>query len=415
MTEDNIVELKDPAPSKDLLQELIRAGARRLLAEALEAEVADLLEKYANVKTTEGHFAIVRNGYQPERELQTGIGPITVRVPKVRAKMGEPITFRSALVPPYVRKTRSLEAALPWLYLKGISTGEMSEALAVLVGPEATGLSASTISRLKVDWGIEYKAWRERDFSGEHYVYIWVDGVYSGLRGDDNKLCALVVIGVTECGEKHFLAIEDGQRESTQSWREVLLSLKSRGLVAPELAVGDGAMGFWSALEEVYPDTKQQRCWMHKTGNILNYLPKLSQPKAKSMLHEIWQAETRCDAEKAFDLFIQTYEAKYPKATNCLIKDRSELLTFYDFPAEHWQSIRTSNVIESSFGTIRHRTKRSKGCLSRDGMLHMIYKLGMCAEKNWNRIRGSQKLAEVVTGVRFKDGIKVTSDDRIAA
>ena len=318
-------------------------------------------------------------------------------------------------MPPYVRKTKSLEAALPWLYLKGVSSGEMGEALKVLVGPDADGMSASTVSRLKQVWAQEYRSWCEDRLDKDRWVYVWADGVYSGLRAEQTKLCALVVIGVNERGEKHFLAIEDGVRESTQSWREVLLKLKSRGMNVPELAIGDGAMGFWAALEEVYPETRQQRCWMHKTMNVLNCLPKSAQPKAKQALHEIWQAATQADAEKAFDLFIKTYEPKYPKAAVCLHKDREELMAFYDFPAQHWQSIRTSNPIESTFGTIRHRTKRSKGCLSRDGMLHMMLKLGLCAEKKWRRLRGFDYLAKVVTGIKFKDGVEVTGVDQVAA
>jgi len=291
----------------------------------------------------------------------------------------------------------------------------MHEALQVLVGPEAAGLSASTVARLKQVWAEEYQDWNAKRLDKEQWVYVWADGVYSGLRMEQAKLCALVVIGVNERGEKHFLAIEDGMRESSQSWREVLLKLKSRGMNTPQLAIGDGAMGFWAALDEVYPDTRQQRCWMHKTMNILNYLPKATQPKAKQAIHAIWQAETKVDATKAFDLFIETYGAKYPKATECLEKDRDELLVFYDFPAVHWQHIRTSNPIESTFGTIRHRTKRSKGCLTRDGMLHMMFKLGICAEKNWRRLRGFNYLAKVITGVKFKDGIEVTDVDQVAA
>ena len=249
----------------------------------------------------------------------------------------------------------------------------------------------------------------------ERWVYVWADGVYSGLRAEHTKLCALVVIGVNERGQKRFLAIEDGMRESTQSWREVLLKLKSRGMNVPELAIGDGAMGFWAALEEVYDGTRQQRCWMHKTMNVLNCLPKSVQAKAKQALHAIWQAETKADAEKAFDLFLKTYEPKYPKAALCLHKDREELMAFYDFPAQHWQSIRTSNPIESTFATIRHRTKRTKGCLSRDGMLHMMFKLGQCAQGNWRRLRGFAYLAKVITGVKFKDGIEVTNVNQVAA
>ena len=321
----------------------------------------------------------------------------------------------SALVPPYVRKSKSIEAALPWLYLKGISTGEMEDALKALLGPDATGFSAKTISRLKKQWAAEYEDWRKADISRDEWVYIWADGIYSGLRGTDDRLCALVVIGVNSRGEKHFLAIDDGVRESTQSWREVLLGLQKHGLKAPKLAIGDGAMGFWAALEEIFPSTRQQRCWVHKTANVLNYLPKRSQPKAKKMLHDIWQAETREDANLSFDLFIESYEAKYPRAVECLIKDRSELLTFFDFPAQHWQSIRTSNPIESAFATIRHRTKRTKGSLSREGMLHMMFKLGQCAEKNWRKLRGFAHLADVIEGVDFVNGIKPSNQQKAAA
>ncbi len=415
MRKNNVLEFQGRELSLDPLTELLRKGARDLIGQAVELELAELLARYSNCRTGEGKAAVVRNGYHPQRELQTGIGPVTVRIPKVRSKSGEPVTFRSALVPPYVRKTASLEAALPWLYLKGISTGEMGEALKVLLGPQAEGFSAGTISRLKQVWGREYRDWNEERLDKDRWVYVWADGVYSGLRAEQAKLCALVVIGVNERGEKHFLALEDGVRESTQSWREVLLKLKSRGMNAPKLAIGDGAMGFWAALEEVYPDARQQRCWMHKTMNVLNCLPKSLQAKAKQALHNIWQAATQAEAEKAFDLFIRTYEAKYPKATICLQKDREELMAFYDFPAQHWQSIRTSNPIESAFATIRHRTKRSKGCLTRDGMLHMMFKLGQCAEKNWRRLRGFDYLAKLVTGIKFKDGIEVTQTDQIAA
>jgi transposase-like protein len=291
----------------------------------------------------------------------------------------------------------------------------MGAALEVLVGSQAKGLSASTVSRLKQVWAQEDRDWNESRLDTQRWVYVWADGVYSGLRTEQTKLCALVVIGVNERGEKRFLAIEDGVRESTQSWREVLLKLKSRGMNAPQLAVGDGAMGFWAALEEVYGETGQQRCWMHKSMNVLNGLPKSVQAKAKQALHAIWQAETKADAEKAFDLFVVTYEPKYPKAVLCLQKDREELLAFYDFPAQHWQSLRTSNPIESTFATIRHRTKRSKGCLTRDGMLHMMFKLGQCAEENWRRLRGSRDLAKVISGVKFKDGIEVTQVSQATA
>ncbi len=415
MTKDNVLEFVGRDAIFDPLTDLLRSGAQQLIQHAVEAELQELLNQHSDRRTEDGNAVVVRNGHLPERELQTGLGPVTVKIPKVRSKTGEPVTFRSALVPPYVRKTRSLEAALPWLYLKGISSGEMDEALKVLIGPEAKGLSASTVSRLKQIWGQEYRNWCDGPLDKDRWVYVWADGVYSGLRGEQMKLCALVVIGVNERGEKHFLAIEDGVRESTQSWREVLLKLKSRGMNGPELAIGDGAMGFWAALEEVYPETRQQRCWMHKTMNVLNCLPKSAQAKAKDSLHDIWQAETKVDAEKAFDLFIDMYEPKYPKAAICLQKDREEMMAFYDFPAQHWQSIRTSNPIESTFGTIRHRTRRSKGCLSRDGMLHMMFKLGQCAEKKWRRLRGFDYLTKVITGVKFKDGVEVTELDLVAA
>jgi transposase-like protein len=415
MSQDNVVELSGRGVSRDELTELIRDGARKLIGEALESEVSELLSSFSGRRDALGRAAVVRNGYQPERAIQTGVGPVTVKVPKVRSRDGNPVSFRSALVPPYVRKSASLEAALPWLYLKGISTGEMQPALEVLVGSDAKGLSASTVSRLKQQWREDYEGWRHRRLDKDEWAYIWADGIYSGLRAERQRLCALVIVGVNERGEKHFLAIEDGIRESTQSWREVLLDLKSHGLQAPELAIGDGALGFWAALEEVFPATRAQRCWMHKTGNVLNALPKSVQPKAKSALHEIWQAATREDAERAFDQFIVTYEAKYPKATACLLKDRESLMTFYDFPAVHWQHLRTTNPIESTFATIRHRTTRTKGCVTRDSMLHMMFKLGECAEKNWRKLRGFAYLAKVVAGVKFINGEEIEQQNQVAA
>ncbi len=420
MGKDNVVEFRAPEGIEDPLTELLRTGARRLIQQAIEAELAELLAQYEGQVDEQGRRAVVRNGYLPEREILTGVGPVPIKVPKVRSRTGEPVVFRSSLAPPYVRKARRVEAALPWLYLKGIATGRMQEALEVLVGPEAKGLSASVISRLKRKWEAEYADWRRRDVGKDRWVYLWADGIYSGLRIEQQKLCVLVIIGVNERGEKHFLAIEDGVRESTQSWREVLLDLKRRGLTAPpRLAVGDGALGFWSALEEVYPETCQQRCWVHKTANVLNYLPKGAQAKAKKALQEIWMAEDRASAHKAFDHFVQVYQAKYPKAATCLEKDREALLAFYDFPAEHWVHIRTTNPIESAFATIRHRTDRAKGCVSRNTMLAMIYKLGMSAEKRWRKIRGFRHLAKVIEGVKFRDGIEITTgkteDNREAA
>ena len=416
MKQCNVIDLKDREKIGDPLTELLRSGAKQLIKEAVESELKELLKQHEDRKLPDGKAAVTRNGYLPEREIQTGIGPVNVRIPKVRSKDGTPVVFHSALVPPYLRKTKNVEEAIPWLYLKGVSEGEIEATLKVLFGEEKLkGFSAPTVSRLKKVWASEYKDWKSKKLDGDKWVYIWADGVHSGIRKSSEKLCSLVIIGVNERGEKHFLAIEDGVRELTQSWKDILLDLKSRGLNSPELAIGDGAMGFWAAMDEVYPQTRHQRCWFHKTGNILNYLPKATQPRAKDKLHNIWQAETKEEAEKAFDLFLETYGAKYPKATNCLMKDREELLAFYDFPAKHWQSIRTSNPIESTFGTIRHRTKQSKGCLSRDSMLHMMFKLGECAEKKWRRLRGFSYLAKVITGVKFKNGTEVTKSSQEVA
>lgn len=327
MSKDTVIQIDTPE-AIDPLTELLRGGARKLIAEAVEAELSEMLKAYADQKTAEGRQRVVRNGYQPERLILTGIGEVAVKTPKVRSREGDPVSFQSSLVPPYIRKTATVEAAIPWLYLKGISTGQMQSALEALVGPEAKGLSANVVGRLKRQWESAYKDWCQRSVDDE-WVYIWADGIYSGLRGDDGRLCALVIIGVNSRGQKHFLAIEDGVRESKQSWREVLLSLKQRGLrQPPKLAIGDGALGFWAALEEVYPETRVQRCWMHKTGNVLNYLPKSVQEKAKQGLHDIWMAEGRAEAEVAFDVFTERFGAKYPKATECLEKDRDDMLTF---------------------------------------------------------------------------------------
>lgn len=408
MENDNVVPFGKPGTAQDPLTEMLREGAQRLIQQAVEAELTEMLAQFSGQTDEQGRAAVVRNGYLPEREVLTGIGPVRVQVPKVRSRSGEPAVFRSALVPPYVRRARSVDAALPWLYLKGVSTGQMGEALQVLVGPDAKGLSSSVVSRLKGQWREEYETWRKQRLDKDRWVYVWADGIHSGLRAEGQKLCALVVIGVNDRGEKHFLAIEDGIRESTQSWREVLLDLKARGLERPpELAVGDGALGFWAALDEVFPETRHQRCWVHKTANVLNALPKSVQPKAKKALQEVWMAPTRADAEKAFEVFVKTYEAKYPKAADKLVRDRESLLAFYDFPAQHWQHLRTTNPIESTFATIRHRTDRAKGCVTRDTMLAMIFKLGMSAEKRWRRIRGFDYIAKVITGVRFKDGVEV--------
>ena len=413
MKKDTVVPLRQPE-GQALLSTMLREGAQRLIAEALHAEFDEFLSQFSERRDDQGRLAVVRNGWQPRREVLTGLGPVGVRVPKARSRSVEPAVFRSALVPPYVRRAKTVDAALPWLYLHGVSTGDMRDALAVLVGPEAKGLSAPVVARLKQRWSQEYRTWRRKPLGKERWVYVWADGIYSGLRAEDARLCALVVIGVNERGQKRFLAIEDGVRESKQSWLELLRDLKERGMVmAPQLAVGDGALGFWAALAEIFPTTRHQRCWVHKTANILNYLPKSLQARAKAGLHDIWMADTKAHAETAFDRFVTGYGAKYPKATECLAKDRATLLAYYEFPAEHWIHIRSSNVIESSFATIRHRTDRTKGCLTRDGMLAMIYKLGLSAEKSWRRLRGFEWLAKVVEGVQFRDGIEVKMETRV--
>jgi putative transposase len=347
MSKNKVIALKKPGEfSEDPLTEMLRVGARRLIADAVEAELQELLSQYAAFKNGQGHLQVVRNGYLPEREIQTGIGPVKIRVPKIRDKSHQGIKFNSNLLPPYLRKTRSVEELLPWLYLKGISTGDFQETLQALLGKDAKGLSASTISRCKRVWEEEHEAWSRRSLEKKRYVYIWADGVYFNIRSDDARQCILVIIGVTEQGGKEFIAIEDGYRESEQSWSELLLRIKAQGLRhSPKLAVGDGALGFWKALKKIFPKTIHQRCWVHKTANVLNKLPKVVQPKVKQALHEIWMAPTKVDAYKAFDVAVSTYSAKYPKAMDCLEKDKDEMLAFYDFPAPHWQHIRTSNPI----------------------------------------------------------------------
>lgn len=416
MQESTTGSIQFPVPQAgDVLTGILRNGAKQLLAQAVEAEVADYIERHAAIRDAQGHRMVVRNGHLPEREIQTGIGPVPVRQPRVNDRRvdenGDRIRFTSEILPKYLRKTRSLEELIPWLYLKGISTGDFSQALVALLGPEAPGLSASTVVRLKEVWQVEYEAWSKRSLAGKQYVYFWGDGVYFNVRlgGDgegQNRQCILVIVGATAEGQKEIVAIQDGYRESEQSWREVMLDLKARGLAeAPKLAIGDGALGFWSALRKVFGETREQRCWVHKTANVLNYLPKGKQAKAKQALHEIWLAETKADAEKAFDLFVEMYQAKYSRAVDCLAKDREVLLTFYDFPAEHWVHLRTTNPIESTFATVRLRTNKTKGCGSRMATLTMVFKLAQSAQNYWRLLNGSQFLVHVLQGVRFIDGI----------
>jgi putative transposase len=410
MDHDNVVSLRRPDDrAEDPLTEVLRHGARTLLAQAIEAEVATFLATHADLVDDTGRRRLVRNGFLPERTIQTGIGAVPVRQPRVRDRgVGAPhakIRFTSAILPRYLRRTRSLEELLPWLYLKGISSGDFSEALAALLGPDAPGLSASTIVRLKETWQAELDAWQARDLTGKRYVYLWVDGVYFNARLDQERQCILVVIGADERGRKELVGLTDGYRESEQSWRELLVGLRHRGLeLGPELAIGDGNLGFWKALRQVYGAAREQRCWVHKTANVLNKLPKGVQAKAKQHLHAIWMAETRAAAEAAFDHFVDAYAAKYDKAVACLVKDRETLLTFYDFPAEHWKHVRTTNPVESTFATVRLRTTKTKGCLSRRTALTMVFRLCQSAQRRWRRLDGPARLTEVVRGVRFVDG-----------
>jgi putative transposase len=395
--------------STDLLTEVLRAGAQKLLAQAVEAEVADWIEQRRHCVDAKGHRQVVRNGHLPGRTITTGVGPVEVQQPRVRDRRpaDQAEKFSSKILPPYLRKTKAVEELIPWLYLKGISSGDFSEALAALLGPQAPGLSASTVIRLKAIWQEEYQQWSKRSLAGKHYVYVWADGVYFNIRLEGGRQCILVLMGATAEGKKELIAIQDGERESEQSWKELLLDCKSRGLeIEPSLAIGDGALGFWKALRQLWPDTHEQRCWVHKTANVLDKLPKGLQPKAKRMLHDIYLAESKEAAGKAFDLFVATFEAKYPKATECLKKDREALLTFYDFPAEHWMHIRTTNPIESVFATVRLRTDKTKGTGTREACLTMVHKLMESAAKSWRSLNGSELLREVIQGTSFVDGVK---------
>ena len=409
MQEDNLVAYKNPGialPVADALTEVLRRGAGTLLQQAVEAEVREIIARFQELKDERGRQRVVRNGHLPERRVQTGIGELPVKAPRVRDRAGE-LKFNSSILPRYLRRTRSLEELLPWLYLKGLSTGDFSSALTALLAKDAPGLSANTISRLKEVWKREYEQWSKRSLSGKQYVYIWADGIYFGVRLEDARQCILVIIGANSEGKKELLGIADGYRESEECWKELLLDLKQRGLsVAPKLAIGDGGLGFWKALPQVFGSTQAQRCWKHKTANVLNKLPQALQAKAKANLSQISQAESRAAAEQAFDHFLLSYEAKYSKATECLAKDRNELLTFFDFPAEHWQHIRTTNPIESTFSTVRLRTTKTRGCVSRAGMLAMVFKLTKTAEQNWRLLKGHPLLAQVVQGVKFKDGLQ---------
>lgn len=408
MQEANTSTLEFPStPSRDALTEVVRRGAQRMLGEAVEAEVAEWIESHREVTDADGRRQVVRNGRMPERTIVTGAGPLRVRQPRVhdRRPPGEREKFISKLLPPYLRRAKSMDELIPWLYLKGVSTGDFQEALEALLGPDCPGLSATTVTRLKTVWEQEYDEWSKRSLAHKEYVYVWADGIHCNVRLEEDRLCLLVLMGATKDGRKELIAVAEGYRESEQSWKALLLDARARGLVIePKLATGDGALGFWKALKKVWPKTRHQRCWVHKTANVLDKLPKRLQPEAKQKLHDIWMADTREHARQAFDLFLKTYKAKYPKACECLAKDREELLAFYDFPAEHWIHLRTTNPIESTFATVRLRTKKTKGSGSRTACLTMAFKLVQSAAKRWRALNGSQLLPDVVQGVPFIDG-----------
>jgi len=415
VSNDSVVKLIQPGTFNDPLTDVLRAGARALLTQAVEAEVAEFLGKHADLRTEDGVLRVVRHGHLPERQIMTGIGPVAVRQPRVRdraagaADLGR-IRFTPALLPPYARRSKSLEMLIPLLYLRGVSTGDFEEVLAALLGKDAPGLSASTIGRLKELWIDEHRRWNERDLSARRYVYVWADGIHLQARLEDAAQCILVIIGATLEGRKELLGLIDGTRESAHDWRALLLDLRRRGLsIAPQIAVADGALGFWKALGEVWPKTREQRCWVHKTANVLNKLPKSQQPKARRALQQIWMAETKAEATIAFEAFIEACAVKYDKATACLAKDRDALLAFYDFPAEHWKHLRTTNPIESTFATVRHRTIRSKGCLSNKTALALVFKLVDGAQKTWRRLDGHHQLPKIIQGVKFTDGLEVAA------
>lgn len=402
--------LKPIAPPPSPLDELVRNGARQMLQSALEAEVQEYIERHAGIRDDRGNRQIVRNGHLPPREVLTGAGPLPVEQPRVRDKRpsssAERLTFSSSILPPYLRRSKTLDDLIPWLYLKGVSTGNFTEALQSLVGEEARGLSASVIARLLEQWQEEYATWQKRDLTNKRYVYMWVDGIHVNVRLSGEKQCFLVVMGATADGTKELVAVQEGVREDKQSWHELLIDLKARGLQqAPLVVIGDGGLGFWAAVREVWPDAREQRCWMHKAGNVLNKLPKHLRSQAKDDLHQIWMAATKAEAEKAFNTFIEKYSPKYAPATECLAKDRDELLMFYNFPAEHWVHLRTTNPIESAFATIRLRHRRTKGNGSARACRAMILKLAQSAQRNWRKLNGQDKIILILQGKKFVDGL----------
>jgi len=411
--EAEVLAFREQFEQRSPLDELVRAGAQKMLQKAIEDEVQQFLWEQAERVDGQGRRLVVGNGHLPPREVLTGAGPLEVRQPRVRDNTPDPdkrVRFTSSILPPYLRRSKSIDELIPWLYLKGISTGDFCEALQALLGKDAKGLSANVIVRLKEQWCQEHDVWSRRDLSDKQYVYVWADGIHANVRletPENRRQCLLVLMGATADGRKELIAVLDGYRESEQSWYELLIGLKQRGLkFAPKLATGDGALGFWAALRKVFPETREQRCWVHKTANVLNNMPKSVQPKAKADLHEIWMAETREQAYQAFDAFLEKYGPKYPAACECLRKDREVLLAFYDFPAEHWIHLRTTNPIESTFATIRLRHRRTKGSGTRRASLAMMFKLAQSAEKRWRRLNGHEQITYVLQGDKFIDGIR---------
>jgi transposase-like protein len=408
----SVVRFRQPDAIDDPLTSILRSGARQLLARAVEMEAEEFLAAMKDLKLPDGRGRVVRHGHGPERTIQTGIGPVEVSAVKIRDRGatidGERIRFSSAILPKWARRTKSLDALLPVLYLRGISTGDFQEALAALLGKDAPNLSPAVITRLTAEWQSDYDSWQKRDLSARRYVYVWADGVYLQARMEDAAECMLVLIGATPEGKKELVGFQTGVRESAQNWRELLIDIKRRGLeIAPDLAIGDGALGFWRAIEEIFPGTRHQRCWVHKTANVLNKVALSVQVNMKADLREIYGAPTRAAAAAAIDVFADKYGAKYDKAVTCLTKDREALLAFFDFPAEHWDHLRTSNPIESVFATVRHRTIRTKGALSTKTAKLMVFKLVTAAAKTWRRLKGENQLPKVVKGVKFQNGIEV--------
>jgi putative transposase len=411
MNKDNVVELETQASavadgSRSAMENILFQGAQRMLQQAIENEVQEFLEAHASVRTSQDRQAVVGNGSLPARKILTGLGALQVQQPRVRdlRETGK-VVFTSNILPRYLRRVPSIDALIPALYLHGISTGDFTEALAAILGPNAAGLSASNIVRLKEGWEAEYEQWTGRDLVGKRYVYLWADGIYFNVRLEDQRRCILVLMGALPDGTKELLAVIDGERESKLSWLDLLRDLKARGLTEPAaVAVGDGGLGFWAALAEEYPTTRAQRCWVHKTANVLDKFPKTLQPTAKDKIHQMYLAPTKAAALKSFDAFISLYDAKYPKACECLRKDADVLFSFYDFPAAHWQHLRTTNPIESTFATVRLRTERTKGCGSRKATLTMVWQLARAAAKGWRRLNGSELISKVIEGVVFVDG-----------